>query len=158
MIIKNFSLAAFGVMFFSLTCFAQQPVKNPVSSAATSASNSGQRAIKSTPAYAEVLLRKTELEATLEDLSVAYTEDFPKVKETRFELNLVQKDLAKLLSLKESDSAKMTLALGKLLVRKAALETDVWSLKTKYGDEHPDVKRAKRRVATFEKAVAEILP
>ncbi len=154
--IKRLLLFSIIILIFSIACFGQRNKKVllPIVEAPTSA----QKAIKSTAAYAEVLLRKTELEATLEDLSVAYTEDFPKVKETRFELDSVRKNLTKLLSLNESEAAKMTLALGKLLVRKAELETDLWSLKTKYGDEHPDVKRAKRRFSVFEKAVAEILP
>ncbi len=120
------------ILTISIACFGQRNKKASLPGVTTT--NPSIQAIKSTAAYAEVLLRKTELEATLEDLSVAYTEDFPKVKKTRFELDLVQKDLSKLLALKESDAAKMTLALRKLLVRKAALETDVWSLKTKYGD------------------------
>lgn len=114
--------------------------------------------VRSTPAYAEVLLRKTELESILEDFSEAYTEDYPKVKETRYQLGLIEKDLAKLLSLGNADSTRMTLALGKLLVRRAELEADLWSLKSRFGDAHPDVLRAKRRVSTFEKAVNEILP
>ncbi|MGI8469316.1 MAG: hypothetical protein ACR2N3_12775 [Pyrinomonadaceae bacterium] len=114
--------------------------------------------VKSSPAYAEVLLRKTELEANLEDLLVSYTDDFPKIKETRYELDLIGAALDKILAVNASESSRLTLALGKLLVRKAQLETDLWSLKNKYGDDHVDVKRASRKVAVFEKAVNEILP
>lgn len=144
-----------------LLAFAAVAVCNgqtPTNSAArkTAASNQSASAVKSTPAYAELLLRRTELESVLEDLLVSYTEEFPKVKETRFELSLIQRDLTKILS--QDDPARLTLALGKLMVRRAALETDLWSLQNKYGPDHPDVKRAKRRVSSFEKAIAEILP
>lgn len=139
------------VLFVSMMANAQtKPKINPPKAEANP--------IKSTPAYAEVLLRKTELESVLEDLLVSYTEDFPKVKETRYELSLIQRDLTKILSQTEADSTKLTLALGKLLVRRAALETDLWSLQSKYGDAHPDVKRARRRVSSFDKAIGEILP
>lgn len=114
--------------------------------------------VKSTPAYAEVLLRKTDLEANLEDLMVSYTEDFPKVKETRYELGLIGAALDKILAVNAAESSKLTLALGKLLVRKAQLETNLWSLQSKYGDDHVEVKRAARKVAVFEKAIKEILP
>ena len=114
--------------------------------------------VKATPAYAEVLLRKTDLEASLEDLTVSYTDDFPKVRETRYELGLINAALEKLLAVGVAESSKMTLALGKLLVRRAELETDLWSLKNRYGDEQVEVKRAARKVAVFDKAVGEILP
>ncbi|MCU1288776.1 MAG: hypothetical protein JWN60_1005, partial [Acidobacteria bacterium] len=45
--------------------------------------------MKSTPAFAEVILRKTELESELESLLISYTEDFPKVKAIRFELEIL---------------------------------------------------------------------
>lgn len=124
----------------------------------TKSARANEQAAKSTAAYAELLLRKTDLESALEDLLVAYKEEFPKVKETRFELDLIQKDLARLLALGAGDTPKMTLALGKLLVRRAELQTDLWSARSQYGDEHPNVERAKRRVASFDKAIGEILP
>lgn len=144
-----FVLAAFFI--FSISAAAQA---KPKSGSLATLSNQS----KSSPAYAELLLRKTDLEANLEDFMVSYTEDFPKVKETRYELGLINASLEKLLTVNSSESSKLTLALGKLLVRKAELETNLWSLKNRFGDEHPDVKRAARKVAAFEKAVKEILP
>ncbi len=111
---------------------------------------------KSSPAFAEIILRKTELSAELENLLIDYTEDFPKIKELRFELGLLQKDLDKILAV--SDASKLTLALGKLIVRKVELQVDVWSLQKQYADEHPDVKRAKKKVEIYEQAIKEILP
>lgn len=113
-------------------------------------------AIKATPAYAEVLLRKVELESDVESFLESYTEEFPKVKSAKYELELTKKDLARLLS--ESDSSKMTLALGKLLVRKNQLETELWTLQNQYNKEHPDVKRTQRKLLSFQNAIKEILP
>ncbi len=56
-----------------------------------------------------------------------------------------------------TESGKLTLALGKLIVRKIELETDLWNLRRQYNDEHPEVKRAKRKVEVFERAIKEIL-
>lgn len=116
------------------------------------------QAIKNSPTYAELLLRRTELEATIEDFLVDYTEEYPKLKEARFELGLINKEFEKLLAVNPTEASKLTLALGKLLLRKAELETDLWALRQQFNDEHPDVKRAVRKVATYEKAVKEILP
>lgn len=129
--------------------------KTTVSPTSSTSTNTIQ-AVKSSPAYAEILLRKVELESEVESLLITYKEDFPKVKDVKFELSLVQKDLDKLLS--QTDAAKLTLALGKLMVKKNQLETDLWSLQNKYGAEHPEVKRAKRKVLTYQNAIKEILP
>jgi hypothetical protein len=111
---------------------------------------------KSSPAYAEILLRKTELAAELENFLLEYTEDFPKIKELRYEIGLLQKDLEKILMV--TDASKLPLALGKLMIRRAELQTDVWVLQKQYADEHPDVKRARRKAEIYEQAVKEILP
>lgn len=144
-------LLFFAICLFSFNGFGQTTVKPKTTSATQPVSNQ----VKSSPAYAEVLLRKVELESDLESLLVSYKEDFPKVKEVKFELSLINKDLQSLLG--QSDASKLTLALGKLMVRKDELETDFWALQAKYGDEHPDVKRAKRKALSFQTAIKEIL-
>lgn len=113
---------------------------------------------KSSPAYAEILLRRTEREAELEELLINYTDEFPKVKELRFEISLLQWEADRILDVKDSEVSKLTPALGKLIVRKIELETDLWNLRQRYGNDHPDVKRAKRKVEIYDKAVKEILP
>lgn len=112
---------------------------------------------KSSPAYAEILLRKTERESELEEFLLDYTDEFPKVKEIKFEIDLLQKEMGKILAVNASDSGKLTLALGKLIVRKTELETDLWNLRQQYKDDHLEVKRARRKVEVFEKAIKEIL-
>ena len=118
---------------------------------------SDAKANKSSPAFAEILLRKTEVVAELEDYLTNYTDEFPKVKELRFELDLLNKEMNRILAVNPTDSAKLSLALGKLMLRKIELERDVWNLRKQYNDEHPDVKQALRKVAVFEAAIKEIL-
>ena len=114
--------------------------------------------IKSTPAYAEIVLRRAELESELESFLIGYTEEFPKVKEIRYEMETLKKEFSRLSGLiKPAEMSKLSPALGKLLVRKASLETDLWSLRQKYADDHSDVKRAKRRVEIYETAVKSII-
>ena len=151
-----FTAAAAGVCF-AQTGNGRKPKTatappSPPSSTVTAAT----AAAKSSAAYAEVLLRKTELEAEIEDLQVEYTDEYPKLKESRYEFGLLGKQLDRLAA--TGDASKLTPALGKLIVRQASLETDLWVLLQRYGDQHDDVKRARRKVAAFEKAIREILP
>lgn len=113
--------------------------------------------LKSSPAFAEIILRKTELLAEVESLLVTYTEEFPRVKSVRYELDLLNTELNRLLRVNLEQKEKLSFALGKLIVRKAELESDHQTLKLKYGDEHPDVKRAKRKVDIYEKGIKDIL-
>jgi predicted nuclease with TOPRIM domain len=130
-------------------CFAQAKTK-PVAP-------TGAQSVKTSPAYAEVLLRKTELLAELESLLIEYTEEYPKVKESRFEAGLLQKELDRLLAANVADASRLSAALGKLMVRKCELGVDLWSLQEKFNDQHPDVKRAKRKAEIFEAAINDIL-
>lgn len=113
--------------------------------------------IRASAAYAELLLKKTELQAEQEALTVEYTDEHPKVAETRYGLEMIEKERARLLAVKPGDAGKLTLSLGKLLVRKAELEVEIWMLKRSLQDPHPDVKRAKRKVEIYEAAIREIL-
>lgn len=113
--------------------------------------------LRSTPAYSEVVLKETELKAEVEALIGEYTDEFPKVKEARFALGLIQKEKARLLTTPSAESGKLTLALGKIMVRKVDAEVELWRLQQSLADGHPDVKRAKRKVEVFEAAIKEIL-
>lgn len=113
--------------------------------------------IKLTPAYAEIVLRRAELESELESLLISYTEEFPKVKEIRFEMETLKKEFSRLSAVKPIEVSKLSAAMGKLVVRRASLETDLWALRLKYDDNHVEVKRAKRRLEIYERAVKSII-
>ena len=109
-------------------CGGQTAVKNkPIST------EQAAPGVRSSPAYAEILLKRTELQASLESIVEDYTDDYPKVLELKHTLGLVQKESARLAAVKASDVSKLTLALGKLVVRKVELETECgcWSRITK---------------------------
>ena len=113
--------------------------------------------VRSSAAYAELLLRRTELESSLESLLVDYTEDFPKIKEIRLELGFLKSEMDRLMVVKPAEAGKLTSALGKLMLRKVELEAELETLRLQYNDNYPDVKRAKRKVEVFENAIKEIL-
>lgn len=149
---KIFILFVF-ILLPAAASFSQTKIKT-----GAAASVSPAPAIKSSAAYAELLLRQTEQTAELEQLLLDYTEEYPKVKELRYELGLLDKEMNKVLATSHADAGKLTLALGKLAVRKIELEVDLWSLRIQYKDDQAEVKRARRKVEVYEKAVREILP
>lgn len=132
----------------SVLCFSQLNLAQKI--------EDKKQTIRSSPAYAELLLRKVELESDVESFLESYTEDHPKVKNAKYELSLTNKDLAKLLT--QTDASRLTLALGRLLVRKNQVETEYWELQNQYSKEHPEVKRAQRKALSFQNAVKEIMP
>jgi len=113
--------------------------------------------IKASPAYAEVLLRKTELLADLESLLPDYTEASPRVTDLRAELGQIDRSLQRMFAIRPSETGKLTLALGKLIVRHAALQTELSRLMRSYTKEQSDVKRASRKAAVFESAINDLL-
>lgn len=113
--------------------------------------------IRSSAAYAEILLRKTEIQADLEAFTPAYTEANPKMIDLRLELASLDKSLEKVFGVKPSETGKLTQALGKLIVRKAEIDTDLARLSRSYNKDHPEVKRTKRKAEIYEAAISEIL-
>jgi len=113
--------------------------------------------IKSSPAYAEILLRKSELLADIDAFGADYTEASAKMLDLRAELASLDKSLEKVFAVRPSETGRLTQALGKLIVKKAVLDADLASLSRKYSKEHPEVKRGQRRVDRFDSAIAEIL-
>ena len=152
---RIFLAATFVFVFLTVFCQAQTSSsanpKKPISIPPTAT-------VKASPAYAEVLLRKTERQAALEEFLLDYTEEFPKVKEIRYELSLIEKEFKKILVVPAAEAGKLSLALGKLMVRKIEIETDLWNLRQQYNDDHPEVKRARRKTEVFDKAIKEIIP
>ncbi len=137
-------------------CLAQTTGQKTPSKSAKESVTTSQH-LKSSPAFAEVLLRRTELESELESLLVSYTEEFPKVQDLRFEMSVLRKDIERLNAVKANEAGKLTAALGKLIVRKAEVETELWNLQKKFGDTHPEVQRAKRKTEIFVSAIRDIL-
>ena len=116
-----------------------------------------QSGARSSAAYAEVVLRRAEAEAELESLVLDFTDEYPKVKVLRYTIGQLQKQGDMLAALKLTDHPKLTLALGKLLVKRTEFETDLWILLQNFADGHPDVKKARKKVEIFDRAIKEIL-
>lgn len=145
--------------FIFLLCLSSQAQQENVKTPKTSptpavAANS---ILRSSPAYAEVILRKTEAEAELESMLLEFTDEYPKVVDARIEIDLLQKEIDRMSAVKAADAGRLSTALGKLMVRKVSFEVDLVALRLKYDDKHPDVINAKKKVDVFEKAIKDIL-
>lgn len=113
--------------------------------------------VRSSAAYAEVLLRETELTAEIESLLLDYTDEYPRIKEIRSEIDLLSSELDRLMAVKAADSGKLTEALGKLILGKVANQSKLIQLRVQYADAHPNVKRQRRKVEVYEAAIKQIL-
>jgi len=147
-------------LLLALLCFgvvscAGQKVLPPSKAAPVSASD--RQPIRSSPAYAELLLHQTELQSTIDGLLVDYTEEFPKIKEIRVELGFLRTEMLRLLAVKPADTGRLTLALGRLMLKKVELERQLDILRSQYKDEHPEVRKTRRQIETYESAIKEIL-
>lgn len=139
---------SFMILTFSAAFFAQSKIVQ----------KADLQTIKNTPAFAEVLLKRVALEAEIEEFLISYTEDFPQVKELRLKLDLINKSLDKILAVKSSEATKLSAALGKLIVQKIEYEAELEALRKDYSDDHPQLKRAKRKFEIYQSAINEILP
>ncbi len=152
---KQFAFLALLILFSASFSYTQTDGKPKITQ---NAPKQIAQAVKSSPAYAEILLRKTERESQLGELLLTYTDEFPKVQEIKFEIAWLQKMMDDLAANNGADAAKLSLALGKLMVRETELRVDLWNLHKQYNDDHIEIKRARRKVEIYEKAVKEILP
>jgi hypothetical protein len=151
----NFTIAA-GVAVFMMasgaTCFSQRQTVRPPAPPAVKADT-----YRHSAAFAELRLKKAELEAAAESLAETYTDEFPKLAEMRFAVGAVDREIGRLAAVRNSSPAILSSALGKLMIRKAELETEKWALLRNLASEHPDVKRMNRRIEIFESAIREVL-
>ena len=155
--------AAVIIAAFASVCFAQEPTaadKKPAEKPAdvnVSEPPAAPPFVRSTAAYAELLLVRSELAAEIESLLIDRTESYPRIIEDRFHLGLIDIAMRRVAAVKAADAEKLTPALGKLLVRQAEVETELWRLKLTYADSHPEVKQTVKKAQIYEKAVSAIL-
>jgi hypothetical protein len=65
--------------------------------------------------------------------------------------------MKRLLEVELDDASKLSPALGKLIVEKVSLEIGLWKLLQKYNEDHPEVKRSKRKIQVYENAIKDVL-
>jgi hypothetical protein len=157
--VKKFIPVLFVFLFFSSAAFSQtgKPPKATATPTPSAASTSGANSIKSSAAFIELTLHKANIEADLLDMLTEYTDEYPKVKELKLEIQFVQAELVSLQELNVAVLPRLTESFAKLLLQKIKMQVDLAQLRAIHKDDHPDVKRAMRRVDIYEKAIKDVL-
>jgi len=156
--ISLLGLLGFFLVSGTVACLAQNNVTKPKPTSSTAAVGPADlQPIRSSAAYAELRLHQAELQSTLDSLLIDYTEEYPKVKEIRVELGFLKTEMDRLLAVKPIDAGRLTVALGRLMLKKIELEKQLDVLRAQYKDEHPEVRKTRRQIETYESAIKEIL-
>lgn len=113
--------------------------------------------VQTTLAYAEVFAQKVEAEAELKVLMIDMTDDAPQVREKKLRRDFLQREIEWLEKLPAALHPKMTLALGKIIVRKVQAEVDQKMFAENYADEHPLIKKARARFAVYKDEIDKLL-
>ncbi|HEX8194575.1 MAG TPA: hypothetical protein VF571_00060 [Pyrinomonadaceae bacterium] len=113
--------------------------------------------VKTSPAYAELVMKRTEVAADLEVLLPDYTEESPEVREKRLSLQILDAALKRLETVTLEQYLALTPAVGKMLARKLEAEAELKILSEIYTDEHPAVKKSKIRFKVFDAELKRLL-
>lgn len=113
--------------------------------------------VKTTPAYAELLVRRTDAAAELEVLLADYTDEAPEVREKRLHLQILDQALKRLETVTLDQYQALTPAVGKMLAGKMEAEAELKIFSEMYTEEHPSLKKAKIRFKVFEAALKKLL-
>ena len=116
-----------------------------------------QGSTKSSAAYGELVLRKVEVEAEYKEMLVDYTEEHPKLKIKKAEIDNLNLEMEKIAAMDISFAPKLTATVGKLVLKKIDLQTEVNKLLLQYAEDHDLVKRAKQKVAVIEEEIQKVL-
>ena len=107
------------------------------------------RHLTSSGAYSEIALRLAELRADMESMRDDYTDQHPKVLENKWTQASLEEDLKTLAQIRETDAGRLTLSLGKMVVRRAELFAEMKAVELQYGEQHQNTKRARKRLDAF---------
>jgi uncharacterized protein involved in exopolysaccharide biosynthesis len=116
-----------------------------------------QSSTKSSPAYGELVMRKVEVEADLKQLLVDYTEEHPRAKEKKVELDALNREMDKIAAMDNAMIPKLTSTIGKLILRKIELEAEMFRLSGQYAKDHPFIKKTRDKLEVIEGEIQKAL-
>lgn len=137
--------------------FAQTKKTSPTVVNSLGAEKPVTAAVANSAAFAEIYAGKVEAEADLKVLTMDLTEDAAQVREKKLERDLLARAIRWLEALPAASQPKLTMALGRLAVRKAQAEANLKTVSQDYADEHPTVKKARARLAVYNSELEKLL-
>lgn len=114
-------------------------------------------ALKSSAAYGELIAAQAEAKVDLKILLFDYKEAAPQVVAKQKLIESYKTEIAKLEAMPATIAPKLTLALGRLLVKKIEAEAELNDLIEEYAEEHPSVKKARVRFQVFTEETNKLL-
>lgn len=124
---------------------------------AQSSSFHGANTIGSSPAYIILASHKSKTVGELEKLLADYTAYSPQVLSKQFELEITQREMAKVLVTPETKKSLLSDAFGKLLVRKISSEASLRNLLKEFTFSTPQVREKSSELQAIENELAKIL-
>jgi uncharacterized protein involved in exopolysaccharide biosynthesis len=112
---------------------------------------------KTTPAYSLLVQRRVKVQAELETVLEEYSSDWPPAKRLQFELDALKVEMKKLAETDEAQIPKLTNGYGTLLLRRAALESEIESLSQEQGSDWPNLKQKQRELELLDNELKKIL-
>ena len=112
---------------------------------------------KGTSAYAALVLRKVAVSAELADLSSRLTNESREVRARQVELSLLRREMEAMQAVGRDGVARLSNAYGQLVLRKVALEVELYGLRDSYTAAHPDVKKKRVELQLLRREIEDIL-
>ena len=112
---------------------------------------------KATEAYQLLVLRKIAVAADLVDLTKRYSTDSQLVQSKRFELELISREIDRLLNVDSVIAAKLSANYGKLIIKKVDQEVELYILERVFTAQHPRVTRTRVTIALLEREIQGML-
>jgi hypothetical protein len=156
-------ISTFGQVAIQSTLAQQKPARasdKPITTATAitvTAPATTVSKVADTGAYAEVYAARVEAEADLKVLSTDLTEETIQVREKKLERDLLAREIRWLEALPLVSHDKMTIALGRLLVRKTQAEVSLKMLSEKYAESFPTVKKARTKIEVYNNEIQKLL-
>lgn len=114
-----------------------------------------EKAIKDSPAYGIVLLKKAEIDIKISKLSTQFKEAHPDLKQARIEQAIIHQDLQKLLA--QTNSDKLTAELGRSMVQKFEIEANLRQLNGMFTEKHPTIIQLNKELLILNNSLKQIL-
>lgn len=93
-----------------------------------------------TQAYRMLSARRAAAEAELEKMLTMYTRTFPAVRSKQYELDVIEREAARMLVTEQPLLGRLSATYGDLVLRRIALEVEVRDALTSYRPQHPLVR------------------
>lgn len=107
-----------------------------------------------TQAYGMLRARQAAAEAELERMLATHTRSFPSVLSKQFELDIITREAARMLSTEPALLGRLSATYGRLVLRRVALEVEVRDALTTHTPRHPLVRE---KLSALSKAEGEAL-